>query len=90
MKDATIPSFGRSTMRIFDLSLGEMLWARRTLFMAAIVAAPIFLAVVARIVLANGEAVIRINGARVGSAGMFGAMIGVLYLKFIVPALGVF
>ncbi len=90
MKDAITPSFGRSTMRIFDLSLGEMLWARRTLFMAAIVAAAVLLAVVARVVLANGEAVIRINGARVGSAGMFGAMIGVLYLKFIVPALGVF
>ena len=90
MKEALTPSFGRSTMRIFDLSLGEMLWARRTLFMAALVAAPVLLAVVARIVLANGEAVIRINGARVGSAGMFGAMIGVLYLKFIIPALGVF
>src|SRR6266550_3563046 len=36
MKDAITPSFGRSTMRIFDLSLGEMLWARRTLFMAAL------------------------------------------------------
>jgi ABC-type transport system involved in multi-copper enzyme maturation permease subunit len=83
-------SFARSTMRIFDLSLGEMLWARRTIFMAAIVAAPVFLAVVARVASADGVAVIRINGARVGTAGMFGAMFGVLYLKFIVPALGVF
>ena len=84
------PSFGASTLRIFDLSLGEMLWARRTLFMAILVAAPVLLSVVARLTLSNGMAVLRINGERVGSAGMFAAMIWMLYLKFIVPALGVF
>jgi ABC-2 type transport system permease protein len=83
-------SFVRSTMLIFDLSLGEMLWARRTIFMAAIVGATIFLAMIARVASADGVAVIRINGVRVGSAAMFGAMIWVLYLKFIIPALGVF
>jgi ABC-type transport system involved in multi-copper enzyme maturation permease subunit len=35
-------------------------------------------------------AILRINGERVGTAGMFAAMIWILYLKFIVPALGVF
>lgn len=84
------PSFGASTLRIFDLSMGEMLWARRTLFMAILVAAPVLLAIVARSTSSNGMAVLRINGERVGSAAMFAAMIGILYLKFIVPALGVF
>jgi ABC-type transport system involved in multi-copper enzyme maturation permease subunit len=84
------PTLGQSTMRIFDLSLGEMLWARRTIFMAAIVAAPVLLAIIARVAFAHGIAVVRINGARVGGAGMFGTMIGALYLRFIIPALGVF
>src|SRR5258705_2207438 len=84
------PSFGVSTLRIFDLSLGEMLWARRTIFMALIVAAPVLLSMVARITSSSGMAILRINGERVGSAGMFAAMIWILYLKFIIPALGVF
>lgn len=84
------PSFGASTLRIFDLSFGEMLWARRTIFMALIVAAPVLLSVVARITSSSGMAILRINGERVGSAGMFAAMIWILYLKFIIPALGVF
>jgi ABC-type transport system involved in multi-copper enzyme maturation permease subunit len=84
------PSFGASTIRIFDLSLGEMLWARRTIFMALLVAAPVLLSVIARITSSSGMAVLRINGERVGSAGLFAAMIWILYLKFIIPALGVF
>ena len=84
------PSCLASTARIVDLSLGEMLWARRTIFMAALVAAPVCLALVARFAAANGTAVLRINGARVDSAGIFAMMLWVLYLKFIVPVLGVF
>jgi ABC-type transport system involved in multi-copper enzyme maturation permease subunit len=90
MKEAMKPSFLASTVRIFDLSLGEMLWARRTIFMAAIVTAPVLLAVVARVAPVDGEAILRINGARVGSAEIFGMMLSVLYLKFIIPVLGVF
>src|SRR6266850_7491886 len=84
------PSLLTSTTRIFDLSLGEMLWARRTIFMALIVAAPVFLALIWRIVSASGLDVLRINREGVGGAGMFGMMIWILYLRFIVPALGVF
>jgi hypothetical protein len=80
----------QSTLRIFDLSLGEMLWARRTMFMAMLVGAPVLLALVARIASADGMTVIRINGARIGAAGLFGAMIGALYLRFIIQVLGVF
>jgi hypothetical protein len=58
--------------------------------MAILVAAPVLLSVVARITSSTGMAVLRIDGERVGSAGMFAAMIGILYLKFSVPALGVF
>ena len=34
------PGFLRLALRVFDLSLGEMLWSRRTIFMALVVGAP--------------------------------------------------
>ena len=33
----TAPGFLTSALRVFDLSLGEMLWSRRTIFMALVV-----------------------------------------------------
>src|SRR5687767_14285138 len=76
--------------RVFNLSLGEMLWSRRTIFMALVVGAPVILALVLRIVESMGVAPLRINSVRVDGAGIFGMMIWILYLRFIVPVLGVF
>ena len=38
-----------SSLRVFDLSLGEMLWSRRTIFMALVVGAPVFIALLLRV-----------------------------------------
>lgn len=76
--------------RVFELSLGEMLWSRRTIFMALVVGGPVLLAIAVRLVDATGTAPLRINGVRVGGAGIFGMMIWILFLRFIVPVLGVF
>jgi ABC-2 type transport system permease protein len=83
-------SFMGGARRIFDLSLGEMLWSRRTIFLALVVGSPVLLAIVVRIVQASGVAPLRVNGVRVDAAGIFGMMIWVLFLRFIVPVLGVF
>src|SRR5687767_8406571 len=83
-------SYFGAARRIFDLSLGEMLWSRRTIFMALVVGGPVLLAIVARIVQASGIAPLRVNGIRVDAASMFGMMIWVLFLRFIIPVLGVF
>ena len=80
----------RSAARVFDLSIGDMLWSRRTIFMALVVAGPVILAIVARLVQASGVAPLRVNGVQVGGASIFGMMIWVLFLRFIVPVLGVF
>ena len=40
------PSFVSSVLRIFDLSLSEMLWSRRSVFLALLVGGPVLLAVV--------------------------------------------
>jgi ABC-type transport system involved in multi-copper enzyme maturation permease subunit len=47
-------------------------------------------ALVARIVQEAGIAPLRVNGVRVDGAGIFGMMIWILFLRIIVPVLGVF
>lgn len=76
--------------RVFDLSIGDMLWSRRTIFMALVVAGPVVLAIVARLIQAGGVAPVRVNGVQVEGTAIFGMMIWVLFLRFIVPVLGVF
>ena len=84
------PGVLTAAARVFELSLGEMLWSRRTIFMALVVGGPVILAVVARLLQASGVPALRVNGVRVGGAGIFGMMIWVLFIRFIVPVLGVF
>jgi ABC-type transport system involved in multi-copper enzyme maturation permease subunit len=85
------PTYASSILRIFDLSLGEMLWSRRSIFLGLVVGGPVVLALVSRIVwtLMPAES-FRINGQTVGGAGIFGLMVWLLYVRFIVPILGVF
>jgi hypothetical protein len=80
-----------SAARIFDLSLGLMLWSRRSVFLAVVVGAPVVLAFAIRaIVLLTPLGMPLVNGARMGGPGLFGMMIWLLYVRFIVPVLGVF
>jgi ABC-type transport system involved in multi-copper enzyme maturation permease subunit len=82
--------FFTGAWRVFNMSIGEMLWSRRTIFMALVVGSPVFVALVARIVQSAGIAPLRVNGVQVDAVSMFGAMIWILFLSFIVPVLGVF
>lgn len=84
------PSLAAAARRVFDLSFGEMLWSRRTIFMALVVAGPVVLALVFRVVESLGMPALRVNGARVAGSSIFGVMIWMLYIRFIVPVLGVF
>ncbi len=85
------PPFLASAMRVFDLSLGQMLWSRRSVFLVLLVAGPVLLAASFRGLVAVGlSRPPRISGDLVGSAALFGTIIWFLYIRFIVPALGVF
>ncbi|HWN87032.1 MAG TPA: ABC transporter permease subunit [Vicinamibacterales bacterium] len=84
------PTFATGAVRVFSLSLGEMLWSRRTIFLVLVTGAPVFLALVARIVQGSGVVPLRVNGVPVDGASIFGMMIWVFFLRFIVPVLGVF
>jgi ABC-2 type transport system permease protein len=89
------PGFLTSSFRVFDLSIGEMLWSRRTIFMALVVGAPVFIALLLRVLVGLGAPILedaRTGGTTVRMTGpsIFGLMIWVFYLRFTVPILGVF
>ena len=63
-----------------------MLWSRRTIFMVLVVGAPVALAIAIVLLQASGF----LPGSGMSRAAIFGMLIWVLYLRFIVPVLGVF
>jgi ABC-type transport system involved in multi-copper enzyme maturation permease subunit len=85
------PRLLASALRILDLSVGLMLWSRRSIFLALLAGAPVLLALALRFAAAMEPAALpSVNGARMGGPALFGMMIWLLYLRFIVPVLGVF
>jgi hypothetical protein len=86
----SMPGVMASAMRIFDLSLGQMLWSRRSVFLGVLLGGPVLLAVILRIVDTLHASGFRVNGAAVGGSTIFGMMIWLLFIRFIVPVLGVF
>ena len=88
------PGFLTAALRVFDLSLGEMLWSRRTIFMILVVGAPVLIALMVRLAAALGAPVFQIQqgseSIRMTGPAIFGLMIWVFYLRFTIPVLGVF
>jgi ABC-2 type transport system permease protein len=84
------PGFVTSSLRIFDISLGEMLWSRRTIFMALVVGGPVLIALFVRVLSMVGGPGLRIDGAGLTGPAIFGMMIWIFYLRFTVPVLGIF
>ena len=82
--------FWNGAFRVFDLSLGQMLWSRRTIFMGLAVGAPVAIALLLRLMDAMGMSSLRVNGLPVPGPVLFGGMIWLLYLRFVVPVLGAF
>src|SRR3954469_4534331 len=83
-------SFISATLRVCDLTIGQLLWSRRTVFMALAAGGPGGLAPVFRGLDLFGMAAFRVNGVRVSGPALFGGMIWLLYLRFVVPVLGAF
>ena len=87
---AASPSFWTASLRVFDLSIGDMLWSRRTVFMALVSGGPVLVAAVVRLMVTLGAPVFRVDSVDVAGSTIFGLMVWVLYLRFTVPVLGVF
>jgi ABC-type transport system involved in multi-copper enzyme maturation permease subunit len=93
------PGFLTSALRVFDLSVSEMLWSRRTIFMALIVGAPVLISLILRLLVGLGAPLLDNQDVsregvrttlRMTGPGIFGLMIWIFYLRFTVPVLGVF
>ena len=83
------PGFLYASLRVFDLSLGEMLWSRRTVFMGLVVGLPVILALIVRVVTGMAGPM-RMRNVALGGPEIFGMMMWILYLRFSIPVLGVF
>ena len=92
------PGILASAVRVFDLSIGEMLWSRRTIFMALVVGAPVVIALILRLVVFLGAPLLEENlrgggggtPVRLTGPAIFGLMVWWFYLRFTVPVLGIF
>jgi len=67
-----------------------MLWSRRSVFLGILLGGPVILALLIRVLVATTFGAFRINGSAVGGDAIFGMMIWLLYIRFILPILGVF
>ncbi len=86
-----MPSMLASAVRVFDMSLEQMLWSRRTVFMALVVGGPVLIAVLVRVIdVVSGGRAAQVEGVAISSAAIFGLMVWVFFLRFAVPVLAVF
>jgi ABC-type transport system involved in multi-copper enzyme maturation permease subunit len=86
----SLERYAAAVLRIFDISVVQMLWSRRTVFMALATGAPVAIGVLLRIIDTAGMSSFRVNGVPVPGPVIFGVMIWLLYLRFVVPVLGAF
>ncbi len=86
------PGIVSASVRVFELSLGEMLWSRRTIFMALVVGLPVVLALVVRLFDLAGDTgwVAFRDVYEVDGPAVFGLIIWAFFLRFSIPVLGVF
>jgi ABC-type Na+ efflux pump permease subunit len=93
-KNLRAPGVAASTLRVFELSFGQTLWSRRSLFLGLLVGGPVVVAAALRFIsiLASSRGA-RFNGAmvaRVDGEMLFGLMIWLMFVRVVVPVLGVF
>jgi ABC-2 type transport system permease protein len=81
------PGVVAGALRVFDLSIGHMLWSRRTLFMALVVGLPVLVSFVLRALVA-----LDVQAIRPPATGpvVFGMMFWGFFVRFAVPVLAVF
>jgi len=91
IRDPRSLSLMPAALRIFDLSLEQMLWSRRTIFMALVVGGPVLIALLVRVIETfSGRGGPQVEGVVLSSGTIFGLMVWIFFLRFAVPVLAVF
>lgn len=75
---------------VFDLAFGGLLWSRRSAFLVLAALVPVGFGAAVRLIEASGTSVLRVNGEEAGGVAIFGLLIWGLYVRLLVPLLGVF
>jgi ABC-2 type transport system permease protein len=83
------PGVLASALRIFDLSFGQMLWSRRSIFLALVVGGPIVLGGGLRLA-ESSRVLFTFEAPRPVGAVIYGVMMWLMYVRFLVPVLGAF
>jgi ABC-2 type transport system permease protein len=84
------PGFFYSSLRVFDFSLSQMLWSRRTIFMLLVVGVPVLLALIVRFIDSLSGNTMQVNGVAMDGPSIFGMMIWMFFVRFSVPVLSIF
>src|SRR5687768_7802125 len=84
------PTMWHSALRVFEISVGQMLWSRRTVFMALVVGLPVLISAIVRILFEAGVPVNQIGRSNLTGPFVFGLMIWAFFIRFSIPVLGVF
>jgi len=82
-----VPGVFSGALRVFDLSVGHMLWSRRTIFMALVVGLPVLVSIILRTLVAFDVPAIRPPAT---GPVVFGLMFWGFFVRFAVPVLAVF
>jgi ABC-type transport system involved in multi-copper enzyme maturation permease subunit len=77
-------------LRVFDLSIGQMLWSRRTIFMALVVGVPVVIAIVVRMLVVLGAPVMQVGRMPLAGSVVFGLMMWGFFIRFAMPVLAIF
>ena len=88
------PGFLSSSARVLNFTLGEMLWSRRTIFMALVAGGPVLIAFLIRTFVSvewfDFDGRLDDRPLQPSGPAIFGLMVWAFYLRFTVPVLGVF
>ena len=91
MKVSPHRSLAAATFTVFDIALGQMLWSRRSFFLAVVTGGPVLVALAVRLIAtAVSSPFPSTSGAEVAGPAIFGIITWMLFVKFLVPLLGLF
>jgi ABC-type transport system involved in multi-copper enzyme maturation permease subunit len=84
------PGLLYGAQRIFAMSLVQMLWSRRTVFMVLVVGLPVVIALVLRLLFEAGVPFARVGRGPVAGPVIFGFMMWGFFVRLSIPVLAIF
>ncbi|MEO7193013.1 MAG: ABC transporter permease [Vicinamibacterales bacterium] len=84
------PGLLYGAQRVFAMSIGQMLWSRRTVFMGLVVGLPVLVALILRLLVEAGIPLMARGRTPVAGPMIFGFMMWGFFVRFSIPVLAIF